>query len=52
MRSFDHERLDVYKTAIQFVASAEVMVQTFPRGRAYLSDQLRRASSSIPLNID
>ena len=47
----DHEKLDVYHFAIQFVVLADEIVESLPRGRAYLVDQLRRAGSSIPLNI-
>ena len=51
MNQFDHERLDVYQTAIEFVALADEVVERLPRGRAYLADQLQRAATSIPLNI-
>lgn len=47
----DHERLEVYRFAIQFVVMADGIVENLPRGRAYLADQLRRAGASIPLNI-
>lgn len=47
----DHEKLDVYRFAIRFVVLADEIVENLPRGRAYLADQLRRAGSSIPLNI-
>jgi len=47
----DHEKLDVYRFAIRFVVLAEEIVEKLPRGRAYLADQLRRAGSSIVLNI-
>lgn len=47
----DHEKLDVYQLSIQFVVLADKIVENMPRGRAYLVDQLRRAGSSIPLNI-
>ena len=47
----DHERLDVYRFAIRFVILVDEIVENLPRGRAYLADQLRRAGSSIPLNI-
>jgi four helix bundle protein len=47
----DHEKLDVYRFAIRFVVLAEEIIENLPRGRAYLVDQLRRAGSSIPLNI-
>jgi len=51
MAGFDHEDLDVYKAAIEFVALADDVVEHLPRGRAYLADQLQRAATSIPLNI-
>jgi four helix bundle protein len=47
----DHEKLEVYRFAIQFVVVADEVVENLPRGRAYLADQLRRAGSSIALNI-
>jgi len=51
MSHFDHEKLDVYKAAIKVVVLIEEVVNQFPRGRAYLADQLQRAGTSIPLNI-
>jgi len=47
---FDHEKLDVYKLAIEFVATAADLVEPFPRGRGYLVDQIQRAALSIVLN--
>ena len=47
----DHEKLNVYRIAIEFVLLADEMIEHLPRGRAYLSDQLQRAALSIPLNI-
>jgi four helix bundle protein len=41
----------VYQIAIEFVVLADVIVENLPRGRAYISDQLRRAALSISLNI-
>ena len=51
MHYFDHERLDVYQASIEFVIITESIVKQFPKGRAYLIDQLQRAASSITLNI-
>ncbi len=51
MKRFDHEKLDVYQAAIEFVVLADDVVENLPRGRAYLADQLQRASTSIPLNV-
>ena len=50
MDRFDHENLDVYQVAIEFLALADSIAEELPRGRAYLADQLRRAALSIPLN--
>ena len=50
-RIFDHECLDVYQAAIQFVIVGDEILAELPRGRAYLGDQLQRAASSIALNI-
>jgi four helix bundle protein len=51
MASFDHERLDVYRVALDFVETASNIVEALPKGRAYLADQLNRAATSIVLNI-
>jgi len=47
----DFERLDVYRRSIEFLALAVRVTGQMPRGQADLRDQLRRASTSIPLNI-
>ena len=51
MNCFDHEKLDVYKVAVEFVILSNEIAEQLPRGKAYLADQLQRASSSISLNI-
>ena len=51
MNRFDHEKLDVYQAAIDLVVWINIVVGNFPRGRAYLADQLQRAGASVPLNI-
>ena len=48
---FDHERLDVYQEAVRLLVTADTLVEQLPPGRAYLADQLHRASLSIVLNI-
>ena len=48
---FDHERLEVYATAVQFVVLANRIMQGLPKGRSYIADQFRRAAASIVLNI-
>ena len=49
--AFDHERLNVYQVALEFVAIADSIIQGLPSGRGYVADQLQRASTSIVLNI-
>ncbi len=51
MKTFDHEKLDAYRTSIELVLLVDGVAKELPRGRAYLSDQLRRAATSVPLNI-
>ena len=48
---FDHDKLDAYRLAIDLTAVAEDIVTALPSGRAYLADQLRRASTSVAFNI-
>jgi hypothetical protein len=35
-----HERMTVYRAALQFVADADEIARALPPGRAYLADQL------------
>jgi len=48
---FDQERLDVYQASLKFAKLAITLVQSFPTGQSHLTDQLKRASVSISLNI-
>jgi four helix bundle protein len=47
----DHEKLDVYQLALQFLRLALRVVSSLPRGEAELRSQLKRAALSVPLNI-
>jgi four helix bundle protein len=47
----DHERLEVYQLARELVRQVSELLKRAPRGHADLTDQCRRASLSIPLNI-
>src|SRR5215471_10023696 len=47
----DHEKLDAYHIAIEFVILSDTVISHLPRGRGYLSDQLQRAALSISLNV-
>ena len=48
---FNFHRLDVYRCVIKFLSLAAPLAERAPRGFSSLSDQLRRAALSIPLNI-
>ena len=47
----DHENLDVYRCAIEFLRMAFAIIAATPRGESELRSQLKRAAMSIPLNI-
>jgi four helix bundle protein len=47
-----HEKLDVWKRAIDFVVDVYKMTESFPRDEKFgLTSQLRRAAVSVPANI-
>uniref|UniRef100_UPI0034619971 four helix bundle protein n=1 Tax=Legionella sp. W05-934-2 TaxID=1198649 RepID=UPI0034619971 len=48
---FDFEKLNVYQASIEVVVFIDKITSAFPRRRAYLTDQLQRAGTSISLNI-
>jgi four helix bundle protein len=50
MRQFDHEKLNVYQSSIQFAAWAAEILTMVPKSAA-AHNQLDRASTSISLNI-
>ena len=50
MRQFDHEKLNVYQTAVIFVAWSSDLLTDIPKNISVHS-QFDRASTSIPLNI-
>ena len=48
---FDHDRLDVYRVSIEYVANAFQCARLLSRLHRHARDQWLRASQSIPLNI-
>jgi four helix bundle protein len=48
---FDHDRLDVYQLAIQYVAEAFEISKDLQKLHRHARDQSLRAAQSIPLNI-
>ncbi len=49
-RIFDHEKLKVYQTSIEFLIWVHGIIEKIPKKYA-VHNQLDRASTSIPLNI-
>jgi four helix bundle protein len=47
----DHEALDVYRVALEFVRLVFELLREIPRSERDLRTQLKRAAFSIPLNI-
>jgi len=48
---FDHDRLDVYRLSIEYVASSFVVARDLNGCHRHARDQWLRAAQSIPLNI-
>jgi len=51
LAQLDHEKLDVYQVALDFVVTASEIIDRLPKGSSYIVDHLQRASLSVPLNI-
>lgn len=47
----NHEKLHVYQASTEFLAISFSVIKNMPSGYGFLSDQLKRASLSIVLNI-
>jgi len=47
----NHERLKSYELLMQFAKKVPNMLKCMPKGNGYLEDQLKRAFSSIVLNL-
>jgi len=48
---FEFEKLDVYQVTLDFVAVADEVAESLPKGRTYLRDQLRRGANSVAANL-
>lgn len=51
MQALDHEKLDVYHLALDFLVLANGIIEALPGGRSHLADQFTRASTSVVLNL-
>ena len=51
MSVFLHEKLPIYRKALEFAIQVDRIALSLPRERWSLKDQIWRASTSIPLNI-
>jgi len=49
--TFDHEKLDVYRVSLEFVAWVYPVTHTLKGLNRHIRDQLTRSAISIPLNI-
>jgi four helix bundle protein len=48
---FDHEKLEVYRVAVEYADAADAIAAKLKAGNAHIRDQLRRASDSIVNNV-
>ena len=48
---FSHEKFQAYQLSIEYWESIILLIKRIPSGNAGLKDQLKRAASSISLNI-
>ena len=48
---FDHEKLEVYRVAVEFADAADTIAAELKPGNAHIRDQLRRASDSVVNNV-
>jgi four helix bundle protein len=48
---FDHEKLEVYRVAVEYADAADRIAAKLRPGNAHVRDQLRRASDSIVNNV-
>ncbi len=48
---FNHKKLKCYALALDVAKNVPAITQAWPRGSSYLIDQLKRAASSVVLNI-
>ena len=51
MDAFEHEPLDIYQAAIEFVVLVDKLTKTFSPGRAYLADQLLQGATAMTRDI-
>jgi four helix bundle protein len=50
-KMLSYQKLDVYRCAVEFLALVAAILSKLPQGYSFLSDQLKRAATSIPQNI-
>jgi len=48
---FGHEKFKAYELSIEFLAVAMQLLDQLPNGNGHIRDQLKRAATSIPLNL-
>ena len=48
---FNHQKLKCYEYALDTARKVPTLIKRWPKGYGYLEDQLKRAASSVVLNI-
>jgi four helix bundle protein len=48
---FDHHKLQVYHRSLTLLKDCDHIVQQLPQGRAYIRDQIERATCSVVANV-
>src|SRR4051812_49737403 len=51
VHTFPHERLEVFRVAIELAVMVHDLQDRFPRGSAHLADQMNRAAQNTVCNI-
>ena len=51
MDAFEHESLEVYQLALEFIGLADKLTKMFSPARAFLADRLNQQAAAVALNI-
>jgi four helix bundle protein len=51
MDAFEHESLEVYQLALEFVGLADRLTKVFSPARAFLADRLNQQAAAVAFNI-
>jgi 23S rRNA-intervening sequence protein len=51
MDAFEHESLEVYQLALEFIAQADKLTKMFTPARAFLADRLSQQAAAVAVDI-